>query len=145
MEDRYPPKPEHQDEITTFITEGMHRLATISTNDYGFLLSARMAQTYLHRAMLILDTQPPKNQIMRREISALKLVADAMVNEYAQFETFCSDCDRFKQREPKNLIEWCSKCAVLAISSAYLGTVGHHLAHKIRTFHARACSLLTVK
>lgn len=145
MKNRYLPKPEAQYEITTFITEGMHRLATISTNDYGFLLSARMAQTYLHQAVLILDILPPQNQLIRREISALKLVADAMTHEYAQFETFCSDCDRFKQRKTKNLIEWCSKCAVLVISSAYLGTVGHHLAHKIRTFHARACSLLTVE
>jgi ribosomal protein L37AE/L43A len=143
MADSQPPTPEDQDEITTFITEGMHRLATISTNDYGFLLSARMAQTYLQRAVQLLDTKPSLNRAMRNEIAALKTIAGAMTHEYVQFETFCSDCERFKHRETKDLIEWCSKCAVRAISSGYLGTVSHHLAHKIRTFHARVCSVLT--
>ena len=46
--------PELSDEITFFIIEGTHRLATMSINDYGFLLSARMAQSYLARAMRML-------------------------------------------------------------------------------------------
>lgn len=143
MAENYPPTPENQDEITAFITEGMHRLATISTSDYGYLLSARMAQTYLQRAILILDTKRSSSQTMRRESIALKPVASALADEYAQFETFCIECERFKQHETKGVIEWCSKRAVRVISSGRLGMVSHHLAYKIRSFHARVCSVLT--
>lgn len=48
--------PELSDEITLFIIEGTHRLATISINDYGFLQSAGMAQSYLARAMRRLES-----------------------------------------------------------------------------------------
>ena len=143
MADRHSPTPENQDEISTFITEGMHRLATISTNDYGFLLSARMAQTYLQRAMHLLESKHAFNNVMRREITALKTMASTIAHDYAEFETFCADCERFNHKETKNPVEWLSKWAVRAISCNYLGTAGHHLAHKIRSFHARVCSVLT--
>ena len=48
---------EPPDDIALFIVEGTHRLATISMNDYGFLQSARMAQTYLGRASQVLETK----------------------------------------------------------------------------------------
>lgn len=143
MPDQSPPSTEEQDEIEAFITEGMHRLATISTNDYGYLQSARMAQAYLHRAVLILDANPSPRQIICREISALKHVATALNDEYVQFETFCCDCEQFKQRETSGVVEWCSKCAVRIVANGELGMVSHHLAHKIRAFHGRVCSVLT--
>lgn len=143
MADSHPPTPENQDEITAFITEGMHRLATIYTNDYGFLLSARMAQTYLQRAMHLLETKHSVNNAMRHEINALKTIAGAIAHDYAEFETFCTDCERFNHLKTKSYVEWLSKWAVRAISSSYLGTAGHLLAHKIRTFHTRLCSVLT--
>lgn len=143
MPAHYLPPPEEQEEITLFITEGMHRVATISTNDYGFLQSARMAKTYLHRAISILDIKRSPRQTVNREINALKLVANALHAEYAQFETFCCDCEHFKLRETSNLVEWCSKCAVRVVAHGELGMVSHHLAHKIRSFHARVCSVLT--
>ena len=143
MADNSPPTQEDQDEIAAFITEGMHRVATISTSDYGFLLSSRLAQSYLQRAILMLDTKRSSSQAMRRESSTLKTVAGDLAVEYAKFETFCIDCDRFKQRETKGVVEWCSKCAVRVISSGRLGMVNHHLAYKIRSLHARVCSVLT--
>ena len=121
----------------------MHRVATISTNDYGFLQSARMAKTYLHQAVSILDKKHSASQSIYREIDALKLVANGLHAEYAQFETFCCDCEQFKQRETSGLVEWCSKCAVRVVANGELGMVSHHLAHKIRSFHARVCSVLT--
>jgi len=145
MPEQYHPPPEEPQEITIFIAEGMHRVATISTNDYGFLQSARMAKTYLHRAVSILDTKQYPSQIIHREIDALKLVANALHAQYAQFETFCCDCEQFKQRETSGLVEWCSKCAVRVVANGELGMVSHHLAHKIRSFHARVSSVLTEK
>ena len=77
--------------------------------------------------------------------SLLKAAATKIAREYAQFEMFCTDCERFDRLETNNWIEWVSKCAVRAISRGYRGTVSHHLAYKIRTFHSRVCSVLTGK
>lgn len=140
-----PQTSENSDEINFFIIEGTHRLATISVNDYGFLLSARMAQTYLDRAMHFLELKRGFDRAFLTEVSRLKTVAREIAHEYAQFESFCSDCERFDRMETKNWIEWISKWAVRAISRGYRGTVSHHLAHKIRTFHSRLCSILTEK
>ena len=63
--------------------------------------------------------------------------------EYAQFETFCADCDRFDRLKTQNWREWLSKCTVRAISQSYRGTVGQHLACKIRLFHSRLSAVLT--
>lgn len=142
MPDMQQPTPEEYDEIASFITEGTHRLATISTNDYGFLLSAQMAQTYLQRAMQVLDSKRLFDRASINEVSTLKVAAGAIAREYAQLEKFCADCERFNHRETKNRIEWISKWVVRAISRGYLGTASHHLAHKIRTFHSRVCSIL---
>ena len=136
---------ENSDEITFFITEGAHRLATISMNDYGFLLSAQMAQTYLDRATQVLESKRGFDRAFLTELSLLKAAAKAIAREYAQFETFCTDCERFDRKETKNWTEWLSKWAVRVISRGYRGTVSHHLAHKIRTFHSRVCSILTEK
>ena len=133
---------EHQDEFASFITEGTHRLATISTNDYGFQLSARMAQTYLERAVDVLDSKRTFDREAMHEIGALKIVAGAIAREYAQLEKFCTDCEQFNRLETKSAIEWISKWAVRFISRRYMGTAGYHLAYKIRTFHSRACSVL---
>lgn len=136
------PTPEDYDEIASFIAEGTHRLATISTNDYGFQMSARMAQTYLVRAVCVLESKRSFDRVMINEISTLKAAAGAIAREYAQLEKFCADCERFNHRETKDMIEWISKWVVRAISRGYLGTAGHHLAHKIRTFHSRVCAIL---
>jgi hypothetical protein len=135
--------PETSEDIAFFITEGTHRLATISMNDYGFLLSARMAQTYLDRARLVLESRRGFDREFLAEVRLLKTAVSAIAREYAQFEAFCSDCERFDRLETRNWIEWLSKCAVRAISRGYRGTVSHHLAYKIRTFHSRICSILT--
>lgn len=145
MPDIRPPTPEVSDEIASFITEGMHCLATISTNDYGFLLSARMAQTYLLRATRVLEAKRSFDKTMLHEISTLKTTAGEIALQYAQFETFCTECERFRHLQTKDRIEWLSKCAVRVISGGYLGTVSQHLAHKIRTFHSRVCSILMEK
>lgn len=134
--------PEECVEIATFIIEGTHRLATISMNDYGFQLSARMAQTYLQRALHILESKQSFDRCLTDEIGTLKTVAGAITCEYAQFEKFCIDCERFNHQETKDAIEWVSKWIVRAISRSYLGTVSHHLAHKICAFHSRVCSVL---
>jgi len=139
------PESENLDEITGFIVEGTHRLATISLNDYGYLLSARMAQTYLARAALILDARRNSDRKFQAEIMQLKAMAPAIAREYAQFETFCQERERFDHQVTKNWIEWISKWTVRAISSSYCGTVSHLLAYKIRTFHSRVCALLTEK
>lgn len=135
--------PETSEDIAFFITEGTHRLATISMNDYGFLLSARMAQTYLDRARLVLESRRGFDHAFLTEVRLLKTAASAIAREYAQFEAFCSDCERFDRLETRNWIEWVSKCAVRAISRGYRGTVSHHLAYKIRTFHSRISAILT--
>lgn len=134
---------EPRDDIAFFIVEGTHRIATISMNDYGFLLSARMAQTYLGRAEQVLENKRGFDREFFTEVSALKSTAALMGSEYAQFETFCADCDRFDRMETRNWREWLSKCAVRAISHGYRGTVSHHLAYKIRLFHSRLSAVLT--
>lgn len=134
---------EPTDDIAFFIVEGTHRLATISMNDYGFLLSARMAQTYLGRAGQVLESKRGFDREFFNEVSALKNTAASIDREYAQFETFCTDCERFDRMETANWREWVAKCAVRAISRGYCGTVSHHLAYKIRLFHSRLCSVLT--
>lgn len=137
--------PELSDEITAFIIEGTHRLATISMNDYGFLQSSRMAQTYLDRAMRLLESKRGFDRAFINEVSLLKAAAQSIAVEYAQFENFCNDCERFKQLKTSNWRERLSKLAVRAIARSHSATVSHHLAHKIRTFHSRVCSILTGK
>lgn len=131
------------DDIAFFIAEGTHRIATISMNDYGFLLSARMAQTYFRRAQQVLDNKRGFDREFFTEVSTLKTSAASISLEYAQFETFCGDCDRFDRLDTGNWQEWLSKCAVRAISRSYRGTVSHHLAYKIRLFHSRLSAVLT--
>jgi hypothetical protein len=135
----------NSDDINLFITEGAYRLAAISVNDYGFLLSAKMAQTYLVRALCVLDAKRGFDKAFFTEVSRLKAAANTIAREYAQFEAFCTDCERFNRLETKNWIEWVSKCAVRAVSRGYRGTVSHLLAYKIRTFHSRVCSILMEK
>ena len=134
---------EPPDDIAFFIIEGTHRIATISMNDYGFLQSARMAQTYLGRAEQVLETKRGFDREFFTEISTLKNTALAIGREYAQFATFCVDCERFDRQETRNWREWLSKCAVRAISRSYRATVSHHLAYKIRLFHSRLSAVLT--
>jgi hypothetical protein len=136
-------RPEIPDEITVFIVEGTHRLATIAINDYGFLQSAKMAQSYLERAIQVLDLNRHGDRAFMTEVSTLKTAASHIMQEYAQFEKFCGDCERFDLLDTHNWIEWISKWAVHAKSRAYLETVGYSLAYKIRTFHSRVCVLLT--
>lgn len=136
-------KLERSDEVSFFIVEGAHRLATISLNDYGFLMSARMAQTYLDRATQVLESTRGFDHAFFTEVSLLQTAAAKIAHEYELFEVFCTDCERFDRLETSNWIEWLSKCAVRAISRGYRGTASHHLAYKIRTFHSRVCSLLT--
>jgi hypothetical protein len=135
--------PETSDEITVFIIEGTHRLAIISINDYGYLLSTRMALTYLVRATEVLESKPSFDRVFITEANVLKAMASAIARDYAQFETFCRDCERFDHLETKNWIEWISKFAVRTISKGYCGRVGHHLAYRICRFHSRVSSLLT--
>lgn len=136
-------RPEIPDEITAFIVEGTHRLATIAINDYGFLQSAKMAQTYLARAIQVLDLKQNRDRAFMTEVSALKTTARNILQEYAQFEKFCDDCERFDMQVTHNWIEWISKWAVHAKSSGYLRTMGYLLSYKINTFHSRVCLLLT--
>ena len=135
----------NSDQITSFIIDGAHRLATISLNDYGFLLSAKLAQTYLLRAALMLESTRGFDKAFFTEVGLLKVSVTAIGREYAQFETFCTDCDRFDQLITKDWMEWISKCAVRTVSRGYRARVSHHLAYKIRTFHSRVCSVLTGK
>ena len=136
-------RPEIPDEITVFIVEGTHRLATIAINDYGFLQSARMAQTYLERAIQVLDLNRNRDRAFMTEVSALKSAASHIMQEYAQFEKYCGDCERFDSLVTQNWIEWISKWAVHAKSRSYLKTMGYLLSYKISTFHSRVCLLLT--
>lgn len=130
------------DEVASFIAEGTYRLATISTNDYGVGQSARMAQTYLERAIHVLEAKPSFCGAIRNEISALHRDAQAMAREYAQLEKFNSECERFNRRATQTVAEWISKWVVRTIASGYIGTVSHQLAHKIRVFHSRASATL---
>lgn len=136
------PTPEDYDEIASFIAEGMHRLAAISMNDYGFHSSARMAQTYLERALYILESKRSFDRMVMNEIGTLRAAAATIADEYAQLEKFCTDCEQFNHLQTKGLIEWVSKWVVRAISREYLGTASHHLAYKICAFHSSACSIL---
>jgi hypothetical protein len=102
-----------------------------------------MAQTYLDRAMHVLDSRRGLDRAFVTELNLLKAAAQAIAREYAQFEKFCTDCERFDRMETKSWTELLSKWAVRAVSRGYRGTVSHHLAHKIRTFHSRVCSILT--
>lgn len=136
------PMPEDYDEIATFITEGMHRLAAISMNDYGFHSSARMAQAYLERALYILESQQSFDRKVMHEIGKLKAVAAAIADEYTQLEKFCINCEKFNNLQTKGPVEWISKYVVRVISREYLGTVSHYLAYKIRDFHSSASSIL---
>lgn len=142
MQDTQHKMPENYGEIVSFITEGTHRLATISINDYGFQLSARMAQTYLLRAIHILESKRSFDRVILKEISTLKAAACTIASEYAQLEKFSTDSERFNHLATKDVIEWSSKQVVRVISRGYLGTVSYHLAHKIRTFHSKVCSVL---
>ena len=137
-----PPPPEDQDAITAFITEGAHRVATITTNDYGVLLSAQMAQTYLQRARVMLESKRTSDPEMRFEIKDLQASEAAIAQEYAQLEAFSLDCDRFQHLKTQHWIEWVSKLSVRAIAFGYLGHVRHHLAYKTQTFHTRICTVL---
>ena len=104
------------DETTLFIIEGTHRLAAISINDYGFVLSARMAQTYLRRALPVLESKRGFDRAFFDEVSLLKAMAEQTAREYAQFEAFCNDCESFDRLQTKGGIEWISKWAVLAVA-----------------------------
>jgi hypothetical protein len=137
--------PETDAELAFFITEGNYRLATIASNDYGFQLSAMMAQTYLAKAVDLLESTRTPDFAAAANIGKLTATAAALGDEYAQLEHFCSDCQRFNRLQTKNLIEWISKWAVRAISHSYLVNDSHYLAYKIRSFHAMACSALLEK
>ena len=128
--------------IKSFVTEGTHRLATISTNDYGYQLSARMAQTYLARALEVLESKRTFDREMLKDIAALKAMAGDIAGEYAQMDEFCTECERFNRIQTQDATEWISKLAVRLMARKYLATTGYHLAYKIRTFHSRACSIL---
>jgi hypothetical protein len=80
---------------------------------------------------------------MRNELNALKTIAGAIAHDYAEFETFCTDCERFNHMQTKTTWSGSPSGRCGAVSSSYLGTAGHLLAHKIRTFHTRLCSVLT--
>jgi hypothetical protein len=136
-------RPEIPDEITVFIVEGTYRLATIAFNDYGFLQSAKMAQTYLERAIQVLDLKRNRDKAFMTEVDALKTAARNIMQEYAQFEQFCGECERFDLLVTHDLIEWISKWVVNTKSRGYLETVGYSLAYKIRSFHSRVSLLLT--
>lgn len=134
---------ETSEDIAFFIVEGTHQLATISLNDYGFLQSAQMAQTYLGRAGQVIDNKRGFDREFFNEVSALKNIAASIGCEYAQLETFCTDCERFDCMQTANWREWVCKCAVRAFARSHRATVSHHLAYKIRVFHSRLCSVLT--
>ncbi len=134
--------PEKNPEIAFFIVEGTYRLATISSNDYGFQLSARLALTYLEKAINMLAAKQTADRAMLAEIRELKSEATQLIKEYAALDQFCLECQRFNQMKTHGWTEWASKWAVRAISRSYLGNLSHHLAYKTRVFHAMACSIL---
>jgi hypothetical protein len=133
---------ENNPEIAFFIVEGTYRLATISSNDYGFQLSARLALTYLDKAVGMLTAKNTSDRAILAEIRTLKGQAGQLVDEYAALEKFCVECQRFNQMKTHGLIEWVSKGVVGVISRGYLGNISHRLAYKIRIFHTMACSIL---
>lgn len=133
---------ENNPEVAFFIVEGTYRLATISSNDYGFQLSARLALTYLDKAVGMLTAKDTFDRAILAEISALKGEAAQLVDDYASLEKFCVECQRFNQMKTHGLTEWVSKWVVRAISRGYLGNISHRLAYRIRIFHTMACSVL---
>jgi hypothetical protein len=132
-------------ELALFIEGGSHCLATISSNDYGFQLSAMMAQAYLAKAVAALQSQHSRDQTAAAEVGKLMATAAVLGDEYAQLERFCDDCQRFNRLRTNSPIEWVSKWVVRAKSRNYLVAGSHHLGCKIRTFHATACSVLLGK
>jgi hypothetical protein len=135
-------RSENNPEVAFFIVEGTYRLATISSNDYGFQLSARLALTYLDKAVIMLALKSTMDCAILDEIRKLKAEAAQLTEKYAALEKFCVDYQCFKQLKTHGLIEWGSKLAVQAIARGYLGDISHQLAYKIRIFHAIACSVL---
>ena len=134
--------PEKNPEIAFFIVEGAYRLATISSNDYGFQLSARLALTYLERAMGMLASKSTLDCSILAEIRQLKQDAAQLAEQYVAMEKFCVESARFKQLKTHGVIELLSKLTVRAIAHGYLGDISRQLAYKIRIFHAIACSVL---
>jgi hypothetical protein len=135
-------RSENNPEVAFFIVEGTYRLATISSNDYGFQLSARLALTYLDKAVGMLASKSTMDCATLDEIRKLKGEAAQLTEKYVALEKFCVDCQRFKQLKTHGLIEWLSKLGVQAIARSYLGDISHQLAYRIRIFHAVACSIL---
>ncbi len=133
---------EHSPEIAFFIVEGTYRLATISSNDYGFQLSAALALTYLDKAVGMLGSKSTVDGAILAEIGQLRAEAAQLAAHYLALQQFCIDCQRFKQLKTHGWIEWLSKLAVQAIARGYLVDISHQLAYKIRIFHALACSIL---
>lgn len=133
---------ENNPEIAFFIVEGTYRLATISSNDYGFQLSARLALTYLDKAVGMLAAKRTLDRAMLAEIGTLTGEAAQLSDEYIELEKFCIESQRFSQLKTHGVIEWLSKSVVRVISRGYLDNVSNRLAYKIRIFHAMACSIL---
>lgn len=137
--------PESDAELTLFIEGGSYCLATISSNDYGFQLSAMMAQAYLAKAVAALRLQRSRERTTAAEVGKLMATAAALGDGYAQLERFCDDCQRFNQLRTGTLIEWISKWIVRAKSRNYLVADSELLGCKLRTFHAMTCSVLLEK
>ncbi len=133
---------EKNPEIAFFIVEGTYRLATISSNDYGFQLSARLALTYLDKAVGMLASKSTVDCAILAEIRQLKQEAAQLTERYLAMERFCVASARFRQLKTHGMIEWLSKLVVRAIARGYLSDISHQLAYKIRIFHAVACSVL---
>ena len=133
---------EKNPEIAFFIVEGTYRLATINSNDYGFQLSARLALTYLDKAIDMLASKTTVDRAMLAEIKELKRDALQLITEYVALDKYCLECQRFNQMETHGWTEWVSKWAVRVVSRSHLGNLSQHLAGKIRAFHAMACSIL---
>ncbi|MFT5643099.1 MAG: hypothetical protein ACI83P_000639 [Janthinobacterium sp.] len=133
---------EKNPELTFFIVEGNYRVATIATNDYGFQLSAKMAQTYLAKARDMLGAKRTRNPQILTDIGKLKAAAAMLDDEYAQLDEFCSTCQRFNGLQTHCLSEWVSKWVVRAIARHHLGSTSYLLAYKIRAFHAMTCAVL---
>lgn len=132
-------------ELALFIEGGSYCLATMSTNDFGFQLSAMMAQAYLAKAIAALQSQRSRDRTAATEIDKLMATAAALGDEYAQLERFCNDCQRFNRLRTSTLTEWISKWLVRAKSRNYLVADSLFLGCKIRSFHAMACSVLLGK
>jgi hypothetical protein len=125
-----------------FIQNGVYQLATISVNDYGYQQSSRMALHYLQAALLTLESKRAIDQLMSMEIALLQVLAQTLAEEYRRLDQFCTDCTLLRVKKTVGVVEWAAKCAVRMIGAGYLSTTGHHLAHKLRTFHSRTAALL---